>query len=66
MSKKHFIALADAIRDHNRVVNNGDRFTQEQLQTLASFCRRQNSNFMKDRWFDYIGGLCGPNGGGVK
>lgn len=55
MSKKDFIALADEIRH--------DGLTPEQLDSLASFCKRQNSNFMKDRWLGYIAGTNGPSGG---
>jgi hypothetical protein len=56
MTKKHFIALADAIR--------ADRtFTNYQLITLAEFCRDQNPRFDRERWLDYIAGKCGPNGG---
>ncbi len=68
MSKKDFIALADAIREHNRVaINNGEiPFTPDQIDVLARFCKGQNYNFMKDRWLDYIAGECGKNGGKVK
>ena len=67
MSKKHFIALADAIREHNRVRGQyGDGFSDEQLDTLARFMASQNANFMRDRWLDYIAGKCGPNGGAIK
>lgn len=68
MSKKDFIALADTIRFHNRsaqVYGTGTAFTQDQLDELASFCKSQNSNFMKDRWLDYIAGKCGKNGGKI-
>ncbi len=64
MSKKHFIALADAIRDHNRY--GPAPFTQEQIGALASFCRDQNGNFLAQRWVDYIAGECGPSGGAIK
>jgi hypothetical protein len=65
MTKKHFIALADDIKWHNqRYIL--DRFTPEQLNTLAIFCKGQNSNFDHDLWMDYINGVCGPNGGPVK
>jgi len=64
MSKKDFIALADAIRRHNRYDRNP--FTADQLQALASFCRQQNGNFKEQRWLDYIAGECGPNGGEIK
>ena len=68
MSKKHFIALADDIREHNRcAVNNGEiPFTPDQIDVLARFCRMQNSQFNRERWLDYIAGECGPNGGRVK
>ena len=67
MSKKHFIALADDIREHNRcAVNNGEiPFTPDQISVLATFCKRQNYNFNRERWLDYIAGECGPNGGKV-
>jgi hypothetical protein len=63
MSKKHFIALAQFIMDHNKYRPESDRFTPLQLDVLASFCKSQNSAFMRDRWLDYIAGVCGPNGG---
>lgn len=67
MSKKHFIALADAIREHNRMVERGFRkdtaFTSIQIETLADFCKSQNGQFMRGRWLDYIAGKCGKNGG---
>ena len=68
MSKKHFIELADAIREHNRrAVNNGEiPFTSDQLDVLVRFCRQQNASFMRDRWLGYIAGECGKNGGKVK
>ncbi len=64
MTKKHFIALADAIRDHNKY--GPAPFTQEQIGALASFCRDQNNNFLAQRWVDYITGECGPGGGAIK
>ena len=73
MSKKDFIALADTIREHNqRKLNafghNAGRmsFSPEEIETLADFCRSQNSNFMRGRWLAYIAGECGSNGGAVK
>lgn len=65
MSKKDFIALAKAIMLHNKLarVNTWTEFSQDQLDTLADFCRSQNSNFKRERWLDYIAGKCGPNGG---
>lgn len=61
MSKKDFIALADAIRTHNE--RSPEPFTPAQIDALAKFCRGQNYNFKWDRWTEYIAGKCGPNGG---
>ena len=67
MSKKHFIALADAIREHNRLIETEDEpFTPKQLETLADFCRSQNPDFKRDRWLGYIAGENGKNGGSIK
>jgi hypothetical protein len=70
MTKKHFIALADTIRVHNRrkldtFGCNALRmlFNVEQLSTLADFCEAQNSRFNRERWLGYINGECGPSGG---
>jgi hypothetical protein len=60
MSKKHFIALADAIR------LSGVAFSDAHLRVLMAFCKSQNANFLPDRWRAYIDGECGPNGGKVK
>lgn len=69
MSKKDFIALADAIAEHNRIHNvvNGYalQFQREHLRTLEEFCAAQNPRFMRQRWLDYIAGKCGRNGGRV-
>jgi hypothetical protein len=64
MSKKHFIALADHIRDANKY--GYARFSSEEIETLANFCRNQNSRFNRERWLAYIAGECGPNGGKRK
>ena len=58
MSKKHFIALADALR--------GADLSQEVLDRLCQFMQNQNSSFMRGRWLAYLKGECGPNGGKVK
>ena len=55
MSKKHFIALADAVRPLN--------LNPEQLSGLADFCSQQNPLFKRDRWLGYVAGTCGKNGG---
>jgi hypothetical protein len=68
MSKKHFVALADSIREHNRVarLNSENAFTADQLAALARFCVSENPRFKRERWLDYIAGQCGPNGGTVR
>jgi hypothetical protein len=67
MSKQDFIALADAIREHNTLTPTAETpFTAAHLETLAHFCKRQNYNFMKSRWVGYIDGTNGPSGGSVK
>lgn len=65
MTKKHFIAFADAIREHNKRSERGhdDPITDSQLDMLARFCKSQNHAFNWDRWIYYIKGECVPNGG---
>lgn len=64
MSKKHFIALADAIREANSHYSNGDYpFNKYAIEALAEFCAEQNENFMRERWLGYIAGTNGKNGG---
>ena len=53
MSKKHFIALADAIREHNTQFTR-TQFTPAQLDALARFCAGSNPRFDAARWFAYI------------
>lgn len=64
MSKKNFIAMADAIMEHNR--SGLEPFSDSQLETLAQFCRGQNYDFKWDRWMSYIKGECGKNGGAIE
>lgn len=70
MTKKHFIELADAIRDHNSAAQRGfasyKEFDAVQLDTLAKLCASVNPNFKRERWLEYIAGNCGKNGGTVK
>ena len=67
MTKKHFIALADAIREHNRkMIATGQEhlaFNETQLVTLSNAFLHINSNYRPTRWMDYVEGKCGPNGG---
>ena len=60
MTKKHFVALADALLALPYPP------PAELVDTMARFCRAQSSAFNENRWRDYIAGLCGPCGGAVK
>ncbi len=66
MSKKDFIALADAIRQHNRFEHGLDVFNEKHISVLADFCQSQNPRFMRERWLGYIDGENGKNGGTIK
>jgi hypothetical protein len=64
MTKKHFIALADFLKQYTSgFQRSGEKFTPRQIELLADFCKSQNSNFIRERWLSYIAGECGPNGG---
>jgi len=63
MTKKHFIDLADRIREENRYGANV--FNAQHLRILANFCKSQNANFNEYRWLGYIAGVNGKNGGKV-
>lgn len=61
MTRKHFVALADAIRDHNQKARetfgvHAERmcFSAEAIYKLADFCALQNSNFDRERWLNYV------------
>lgn len=64
VSKKHFIALADAIRPIIQGLPEVDG--NAVLHTLAGFCADQNPRFNRERWWDYVKGRCGPSGGAIK
>lgn len=78
MTKKHFIALANALRTLNggmpvRPDACSDDFEvarayvfQQTVYRLADFCKEQNSSFKEKRWVGYIYGECGSSGGKVK
>ena len=73
MTKKHFIALAELLRKTEPInlKQKDSRATPEHRQwelmrdELADFCAEQNPHFMRDRWFRYINGECGKNGGAL-
>lgn len=60
MTKKHFIELADVIRERRSY------FDQVQINIIADFCAAQNPRFDRARWLGYIAGECGKNGGKIK
>jgi len=78
MTKKHFISLADLIRKgfelNAREVlgdDNGARGLDHDaipipIRELAWWAKTQNDRFNRERWYGYIYGTCGPNGGKPK
>ena len=67
MSKQHFIALADMVR-RTFDLNSTEDFkatgqVPKEVSALADFCQSQNHRFNRARWYGYIYGICGPNGG---
>lgn len=65
MTKKNFIALADAIRAYSENASLPADKISIPVAVLADFCAAQNPNFDRQRWLDYIAGNCGKNGGKV-
>lgn len=66
MTKRHFIALADAVRNLSTHDDGESLELAHVIETLADFCQSQNPNFNRERWLAYVAGECGPNGGAVK
>jgi hypothetical protein len=65
MTKKHFIALADAIREfqYSHSAEADIQYEEIHLNHLADFCQAQNPQFNRERWLGYIAGTNGKNGG---
>ena len=59
MTKNEFVALADALRSHNRTVDGRTEFTPDHLLVLADFCASQEPNVNRRLWIDHIAGECG-------
>ena len=58
MTKKHFIALANVLRETNEL-----ECSRKTVEALADFCQAQSPRFNRERWLGYIYGANGPNGG---
>jgi len=68
MTKKCFVALADALRAEKPGTNwNPNKMVQWELdvKAVARACGLQNPNFNRGCWLAYIAGECGPSGGKV-
>ena len=65
MNKKHFIALAEALREVKP--REDDPFAYGQWQrdvaAICGVCRSQNCNFNESVFLGFINGTKGPNGG---
>lgn len=75
MSKKDFIALADALRISRPDASdcesgNPDNPTLanwiKTRDKIADVCKARNARFNRERWIAYINGECGPSGGSVR
>lgn len=67
MSKKHFIALADALRE-TKPEGGTEKAVQWQkdVDAIIGFCKSQNSQFDATIFRGYLNGECGPSGGKIK
>lgn len=69
MSKKHFTALADALRGTKptRGMSTGciDQWEAD-VDAVARVCTRFNPAFDRTRWYGYINSESGPNGGAKR
>jgi hypothetical protein len=59
MTTDDFVALAEALRIHNRTADGRTEFTPDHLLVLAEFCASQDRSFNRKGWIDYIAGECG-------
>jgi hypothetical protein len=62
MTKKHFIALADAIKTYN-ALQDESTISEPVIEALTDFCAAQNPRFNRERWLGYVAGTNGKNGG---
>ena len=54
MTKEDLVALADALRIHNRTADGRTEFTPDHLRVLADFCAAQYRKFNREHWIDFI------------
>lgn len=71
MTKKDFIALADALRpvlhvEHVSVDGVRTYGPARIIDALADFCAGQNPQFKRDRWLAYVRGESIPHNGGAR
>lgn len=66
MTKKHYIALADALRRTRPSNMRHIGQWRADCIAVADTCAAHNPNFNRERWFGYLDGKCGPGGGPVK
>ena len=73
MSKKDFIALADALRPLFKALPSvscgedaGKLDAEDVRRALCAFMRGQNAQFKGGRWRAYLAGECGPSGGDLR
>jgi len=69
VSKKHFIALADALRAQRPAYHwDANKRVQWDLdvKAIADVCAASNPAFNRSRWRDYVNVLCGPIGGSQR
>ena len=62
MTKKHFIRLAEYVRE----AQVRGWIHEQGVGQIARFCEEMNPRFNRALWLDYIAGKCGPNGGRIK
>ena len=64
MTKRHFVALADALRPYlEKGKSPNDDRVNIPVGELVAFMRGENPHFNEWRWRSYLRGECGPNGG---
>lgn len=71
MTKKDFIALADAMRPVLTGTPEPQNYRVDiqrdyMIASLIEFMYAQNPKFKEQRWRDYLEGVCGPNGGKIN